>query len=303
MKNKVLYFLAAAPPELCYSGQLASQPGASSWLTCRPMKCHGFALTKGEFRDGIALRYGWLLTGLPSSCACGASFDLCHALSCPNGGFQTLRHNEVRDVTASMLRRVANNVAVEPHLQPITGERFRHRTAISTDQARLYIVAGGVWGGRFERCSFVVRIFNPYAASNRSAHIQSALNKHEAEKRRHYAERVREVEMSGFTVVIPEVASSDSVLAYFHHVFYQFPSLLIRFKFNVSLSCGHPSSIVLPRSGAHFLKSPLFRLSEEWNKLPEHIRCVQSSVNFRIALKAHYSQYRYSLTGIPNFSV
>ena len=84
--------------------------------------------------------------------------------------------------------------------------------------------------------------------------------------------------------IIPEVASSDSVLAVFHHVFYQFPSLLIRFKFNVSLSCRHPSSIVLPRSGAHFLKSPLFRLSVEWNKLPEHIRCVQSSVNFRIAL-------------------
>ena len=92
-------------------------------------------------------------------------------------------------------------------------------------------------------------------------------------------------------------------LLYFHHVFYQFPSLLIRFKFNVSLSCRHPSSIVLPRSGAHFLKSPLFSLSVEWNKLPEHIRCVQSSVNFRIALKAHDSQHRYSLTGIPNFSV
>ena len=92
-------------------------------------------------------------------------------------------------------------------------------------------------------------------------------------------------------------------LLYFHHVFYQFPSLLIRFKFNVSLSCRHPSSIVLPRSGAHFLKSPLFRLSVEWNKLPEHIRCVLSSVNFRIALKARYSQHRYSLTGIPNFSV
>ena len=92
-------------------------------------------------------------------------------------------------------------------------------------------------------------------------------------------------------------------LLYFHHVFYQFPSLLIRFKFNVSLSCRHPSSIVLPRSGAHFLKSPLFSLSVEWNKLPEHIRCVQTSVNFRIALKAHYSQHRYSLTGIPNFSV
>ena len=97
-------------------------------------------------------------------------------------------------------RRVAN--AVEPHLQPVTGERFRHRTAISTDQARLDTVAGGVWGGRFERCFFDVMVFNPYAASNRSARIQSAFNEHEAEKRRHYAERVREVEMSGFTPLV-----------------------------------------------------------------------------------------------------
>ena len=59
-----------------------------------------------------------------------------------------------------------------------------------------------MWGGRFERCFFDVRVFNPYAASNRSAHIQSAFNKHEAEKRRHYAERVREVEMSGFTPLV-----------------------------------------------------------------------------------------------------
>ena len=36
-------------------------------------------------------------------------------MSCPTGGFPTLRHNEVRDVTASLLKRVANNVAVEPH--------------------------------------------------------------------------------------------------------------------------------------------------------------------------------------------
>ena len=69
MKSNVLDFLAAAPAELSYSGKLASQPGASSWLTCRPMKHQGFALTKGEFRDGIALRYGWPLTGLPSNCA------------------------------------------------------------------------------------------------------------------------------------------------------------------------------------------------------------------------------------------
>ena len=50
-------------------------------------------------------------------------------------------------------------------------------------------------------------------------------------------------------------------LVYFHHVFYQFPALLSQFSFTISSSCRHPSSIVLPRSGTHFFKSPLFGLS------------------------------------------
>ena len=44
--------------------------GASSWLSARPLKEHGFALHKGAFRDAIALRYGWEPTNLPSHCAC-----------------------------------------------------------------------------------------------------------------------------------------------------------------------------------------------------------------------------------------
>ena len=31
---------------------LAEEKGASSWLTCRPISRHGFALSKAEFRDG-----------------------------------------------------------------------------------------------------------------------------------------------------------------------------------------------------------------------------------------------------------
>ena len=33
-----------------------------------------------------------------------------HALSCPKGGFPSLRHNEVRDLTANLLSEVCNNV-------------------------------------------------------------------------------------------------------------------------------------------------------------------------------------------------
>ena len=38
---------------------LTAEKGSSSWLTCMPLKRHGFALSKAEFRDGVHLRYSW----------------------------------------------------------------------------------------------------------------------------------------------------------------------------------------------------------------------------------------------------
>ena len=100
---------------------------------------------------------------------------------CPaqQGGFLTLRHNEVRDVTASLLKRVTNNVAIEPHLQPVIGEQFRHRSTIKENQTRLDVAASGIWSGRFERTFIDVRVFNLYAPSNWSIPLATCYAKHE----------------------------------------------------------------------------------------------------------------------------
>ena len=116
IKTEVTQFMSALDPEQTRVISLASENEASNWLTCRPLKRHGFALTKGEFRDGISLRYYWLPPRLPSHCSCGTSFTTSHALSCPTGGFPSTRHNAVSDITANLLNKVAHNVAVEPHL-------------------------------------------------------------------------------------------------------------------------------------------------------------------------------------------
>jgi len=65
-----------------------------------------------------------------------------HALSCPQGGFPSLQHNEVHDLTARMMTEVCNNVEVEPHLQPLSGESLSLRTANSDPGAQLEIAAG-----------------------------------------------------------------------------------------------------------------------------------------------------------------
>ena len=118
--------------------------GASSWLSALPLKKHSFLLDKQSFWDALYIRYSLPLKRLPSRCVCGAAFNINHALSCPKGGFISLRHNEVRDFTAELISEVCKDVRTEPVLQDITGEEFPP-SSITTDDARVDVAARGFW--------------------------------------------------------------------------------------------------------------------------------------------------------------
>ncbi len=117
---------------------------------------------------------------------------------CHTGGFPTIQHNEIRDITASLLTEVCHNVATEPPPQPLSGEILHHRTANKEDGARLDIRARGFWSGA-QDAFFDVRVFHPNAFSYRSLSLQAAFRRHEQAKKREYGERVREVEHGVFT--------------------------------------------------------------------------------------------------------
>ena len=91
---------------------------------------------------------------------------------CPKGGFPTIRHNELRDITASLLSEVCHNVATEPLLQPLSGESLIHRTTITTDDSRLDVRARGFWSAA-QDAYFDVRVFHPNASSNSCFHLCS----------------------------------------------------------------------------------------------------------------------------------
>ena len=157
-----------------------------------------FSLHKGAFKDAICLRYGWKLPNTSTKCSCGTAFSTDHAIICPKGGFPTIGHNELRDVTASLLSEVCHNVATEPRLQPLSGT---HRTAITSDDARLDIRARGFWSAA-QDAYFDVRVFHQNAPSNRSGSLSAAYKKHEDIKKRAYGQRVRDVECGVFTPLV-----------------------------------------------------------------------------------------------------
>ena len=48
-------------------------------------------------------------------CTCGMSFSVDHAMMCNLGGFPTIRHNEILDLTASLLSEVCHNKLTHNH--------------------------------------------------------------------------------------------------------------------------------------------------------------------------------------------
>ena len=121
-----------------------------------------------------------------------------HVLSCPKGGFPSIRHNEV----GSWMSEVCHDVYLELHLQPMTGETLNGASAITEDGARLDIAVNGFWGSKYERCFFDVRVFNPHAPSNRKKSLAQTYKMHERTKIRAYEQRIREVEHSTFTPLV-----------------------------------------------------------------------------------------------------
>ena len=144
-----------------YAIDLASEKGASNWLNALPMSRYNSKLKKSEFRDGIYLRYGWEPTKTPLTCACGADFNLTHALDCAKGGYTHIRHNEIRDTFANLNNEVCHDVEIEPKLQPLQGESFVNNLTTTEDEVRLDIKANGLWGSRFSRAFCDVKIFYP----------------------------------------------------------------------------------------------------------------------------------------------
>ena len=247
--------LKKLPTNLKRAVEISSEKGASSWLTALPIEEHGFLLHKGEFHDAMQLRYGWMPGRLPRNCVCGKPFTVDHAMICSHGGFPTLRHNELRDVTAKLMTETCHNVGTEPTLQPMSGEILQQKSANREDGARLDIVADNFWQDG-QRAFFDVRVFYPLAQSYRQTRMEACYRSKEQEKRRCYDERVREVEKGTFT---PLVFSTSGGMA---------PAAAVTYK---RLAC----QIAEKKNQSYSLTINLIRCQISFALIRSAIRCLR----------------------------
>ena len=199
-KSTLINLRKKMSPAEIRANDLAQLKGASSWLNALPLKSENYVLNKREFHDAICLRYRWQIKYLPTMCACGKVFSVDHAMSCTKGGFIHQRHDEVKEILASLTKEICNDVEIEPHLLEISGESFSKSTN-SQDEARLDFSARSFWQ-HGERAFFDVRVFNPFAPSHLNQDLQKSFNANEKEKKRTYNRRVVEVEHGSFTPLI-----------------------------------------------------------------------------------------------------
>ena len=179
---------------------LASEKGASSWLSALPLEDFGYVLNKQEFHDAIALRYNYQIEGASKSCACGKLNSPDHSLTCKLGGYVSLRHNTIRDTTAILLTKVCKDVKTEPALLPVKDEHYPPGSNTSVE-ARLDVSCRGLWAP-LDKAFTDIRVLNPNAMSNARMPIKNMYKHHEDEKKRAYNARVINSEHATFTPLV-----------------------------------------------------------------------------------------------------
>ncbi len=182
--------------------ELASEKGASSWLTALPLKAMGYTLNKQQFNDAMCLRYNMKVKDTARLCVCGEPNTLNHLLICKQRGYVSLRHNSLRDLFAELLQAAGcRDVIVEPPLLPTSGVQLP-RGSSTEDSARLDVSARNMWNP-LEKAFLDIRVFHAQAPSNRSLGTTKKMYEaHESQKKIKYNQRILQVERATFTPVV-----------------------------------------------------------------------------------------------------
>ena len=117
--------------------EIHQEKGPSIWLTTFPLKDEGYCLNRVLGFSEVEVWLAIITATYP--------MHLWSSIWCTPGGFITLRHNHIRNVTAELLSEVTKDVKIDPVLQSLTGETFEQRIANTSNDARLDISGKRFW--------------------------------------------------------------------------------------------------------------------------------------------------------------
>ena len=110
-----------------------------------------------------------------------------------------MRHNNIRDLEATLLKDICKDVKTEPPLLPLGNST----TESSNDalKARLDVSAVGVWSS-MERTFLDIRVMHPNSPSYMDLTPNQLYLQHESKKKRTYNDRILQVEKGSFTPLV-----------------------------------------------------------------------------------------------------
>ncbi len=121
-----------------------------AWLSAIPNCFDGTKLSREEFQDNLAIRYGLRPRGLPECCdGCNKPFSVEHGLSCKKGAFVGQRHDNIcKELSLLCLMALTPaRISSEPKIFYGRGLNVVQRNAneVSGDKARGDVGAHGFW--------------------------------------------------------------------------------------------------------------------------------------------------------------
>ncbi|KAL7488749.1 hypothetical protein ACHAW6_014342 [Cyclotella cf. meneghiniana] len=106
---------------------------AGAWLSTIPDRFSGTELTKDEWLDNDAIRYGQHPANLPGQCnGCGTGLMLEHGLSCKSGRLVSIHHDDVRDEWAHLCGIALTDLRVVIKPTPLYGNGLQADTRNTT---------------------------------------------------------------------------------------------------------------------------------------------------------------------------
>ena len=112
-----------------------------------------------------------------------------------------MRHYDPKNCFLLACSQVHRDTQSEPHLEPVSGEQFRHKSAITSDDARSDARVRSFWS-RMRNAFFEFRVFYPFARSYSDLEPSAVYKLQANARKREYAQRIRDIEDGDFTPMI-----------------------------------------------------------------------------------------------------